>query len=179
MQITSALLLISQKNAEGISFGWADWNLTRLPKNTPPSLICFKACLLWLCNQDWIPHCLLTAHLILLDNMNIGNTLTGYFYCLDCCLCFTQNHTKNTVHRLLSPWKQQRPGCLWEPHVQHQRQGRRGQSCSIRSQSKYCLHHGLKIDYPHLNLMTQISNGTTLCARLWKRKPYASTQTST
>ncbi len=36
MQITSVLLLIAPKKkkmlAEGISFGWADWNLTRLPK---------------------------------------------------------------------------------------------------------------------------------------------------
>lgn len=94
-------------------------------------------------------------------------------------LFFSQNHTKNPVHRLLSPWKQQWPGCLWEPHVQHQHEGCGREGCSIRSQPKYCLHHGLTIDYPHLNLMTQISNGTTLCTRLWKQKLYASTQAST
>lgn len=75
--------------------------------------------------------------------------------------CLTQNHTKNPVHRLLSPWKQQWPGCLWEPHVQHQHEGCGRKGCSIRSQPKYCLHHGLTIDYPHFNLMTQTSNGTT------------------
>lgn len=62
---------------------------------------------------------------------------------------FTQNHTKNPVHRLLGPREQQWPGCLWEPHVQHQHQGRGGEGRSLRSQPKHCLHHGLKIDHPH------------------------------
>ena len=79
---------------------------------------------------------------------------------------FSQNHTKNTVHRLLSPRKQQRPGCLREPHVQHQCQGRGGQGRQIWSESKHRLHHGLRTDSPHLNWMTQISNGTTIGTRL-------------
>lgn len=63
-----------------------------------------------------------------------------------CCFFQIQNHTKNTVHRLLRPRKQQRSGCLREPNVQHQRQGCGGEGRSIRPQSEYCLHHGLKID---------------------------------
>lgn len=77
-----------------------------------------------------------------------------------------QNHTKNTIHGLLGPRKQQRAGCLWEPHVQHQRQGRGGEGCSIRSESEYRLHHGLRVDYLLPNLMTWTSNGTTIDVRL-------------
>lgn len=62
-----------------------------------------------------------------------------------CCVSFKmQNDTKNTVHRLLRPRKQQRSGCLREPNVQHQHEGCGGEGRSIRPQSEYCLHHGLK-----------------------------------
>lgn len=77
-----------------------------------------------------------------------------FFYCLmsqDCprSVCpFAQNHTKNPVHGLLGAREQQRPGCLREPHVQHQHQGRGGQGRALRPQPEHGLHHGLMTRRP-------------------------------
>lgn len=173
MQITSVLLLIPYKRERKkprwrIIFGGADWILLGFSKSTVlppnPSLSLFTLLIL-----PWRLSPFSTGYLVNINKQSERFYPSNDVFTFSTTILLPQNHTKNTVHRLLSPWEQQRPGCIWEPDVQHQRQGRGGESSSVWSQSEYCLHHGLRIDYPHLNLMTQLSNGTTFGNGLKRR----------
>lgn len=99
MQITSVLLLISQKKSLlkelvldgliGISLGFL--------KSTTRSLILLKACLLRLYSQDCIHCCPLATQLILIYCYSNFITLMVRLCFLYCCFYFTEPHQKHSI----------------------------------------------------------------------------------
>lgn len=60
-----------------------------------------------------------------------------------CVVLVLQDCSKNPLHRLFGSREQQRAGCLWEPHVQHQHKVSGRQSCPIWPKFKHSLHNGI------------------------------------
>lgn len=65
-----------------------------------------------------------------------------------------QDASQSPVQRLRWPRELQRTGVLWEPHVWHQHEANRGQSCPIWHHSQHSLHGGIVGNKPCRCLLT-------------------------